>query len=300
MSNSKAMVTLAVGKSYADQWERLCRVNWQRYADRHGYDLICFKEPLDGSERGARRSPSWQKCLVLGQPSVQKYERVVWMDSDILVNWASAPCVAAGVAVEKVGAVDAWSIPTPELSEVALQRLYEHWGDTCLHVAHTPREYYAIDGFDCDFEGVVQGGVLVLSPAHHTRTLEDIYFGYEETDKGNYETRALSYELLKAGLVQWIDHRFNLVWLAYKSLYYPFLLSGGQSPSARARSASHGLAARFRRKFYPGAEGPPQERFERLCATTAFLDGFFLHFAGAVSEMSLVDVDASSWRDLLA
>ena len=113
MSNSKAIVTLAVGDDFAAQWERLCRANRQKYAERHGYDLICFKEPLDDSERAVRRSPSWQKCLILSQPSVARYERVVWMDADILINCVSAPCVVEGVAAEKVGAVDAWAIPSP-------------------------------------------------------------------------------------------------------------------------------------------------------------------------------------------
>ena len=35
--------------------------------------------------------------------------------------------------------------------------------------------------------------------------------------------RPLSYELIKADLVHWIDHRFNAVWKNIKCLHYPFL-----------------------------------------------------------------------------
>jgi hypothetical protein len=34
------------------------------------------------------------------------------------------------------------------------------------------------------------------------------------------------------------------------------------------------------------------------CATKALINTFFLHFAGTAGEMRLVDLDATSWRDL--
>ncbi|XWK85976.1 MAG: hypothetical protein U7127_17335 [Phormidium sp.] len=51
MKHSKAIVTLVIGKVYQERWESLCRANWQQYADKHGYDLICIDTPLDNSER---------------------------------------------------------------------------------------------------------------------------------------------------------------------------------------------------------------------------------------------------------
>ena len=145
----------------------------------------------------------------------------------------------------------------------------------------------------------MQGGVLVLSPLHHRQILEDIYFRYEETEKGNYEMRALSYELIKAGVVQWIDHRFNLVRLAYKSLYYPFLFGEGSESHRASRPEADSLAAPLRNRISSGARAPRPREFEKLCATTAFLNSFFLHFAGAVSEMELVEAGTTSWRELL-
>ncbi len=65
---NKAIVTLAVGHAYSERFEQFCRKNWMEYAARHGYDIVVFKDPLDRSERVAKRSPAWQKCLVLSQP----------------------------------------------------------------------------------------------------------------------------------------------------------------------------------------------------------------------------------------
>src|SRR3977135_1510492 len=94
-----AIVTLAIGTAYSDRFEQLCRKNWTGYAERHGFDLFVIEEPLDSSERGTKRSPAWQKCLVLGVPGLAGYERVVWVDSDIVLNPA-APSILDGIPIE--------------------------------------------------------------------------------------------------------------------------------------------------------------------------------------------------------
>lgn len=82
MKHSKAIVTLAIGNNFLERWKSLCQLNWQQYADKHGYALVCIDTPLDNSERAQQRSPSWQKCLILSQEFAQQYERVVWIDSE--------------------------------------------------------------------------------------------------------------------------------------------------------------------------------------------------------------------------
>ncbi|MEJ7700940.1 MAG: hypothetical protein WKF71_15025 [Pyrinomonadaceae bacterium] len=248
MSNRKAIITMAVGDAYLRLWREKCRNGWQKYADKHGYDVVCIDTPLDDSVRARQRSPAWQKCLILGQKFIEKYERVVWVDADILINHASAPCIASTVPINKIGAVDAWAMPSPELAQAALDRLYDYWGDTCTIRDRTAQDYYASYGIAADFEQVVQTGVLVLSPSHHRYLLEKVYFDYEETGKGNFEMRPLSYELLKADSVHWLNHRFNLVWLVYKVLYYPFLLG--------APPRNSGLLAKINRRFF---------RFTTIC-----------------------------------
>jgi hypothetical protein len=47
----QAIVTLTIGSAYAERFEQLCRANGSAYAERHGFDLVVIKEPLDSSER---------------------------------------------------------------------------------------------------------------------------------------------------------------------------------------------------------------------------------------------------------
>jgi hypothetical protein len=68
---TKAIVTLAVGDEYRALWNAKARPSWERYAARHGYELIALHEPIDTSPLG-RRPMSWQKLLVLGASASER------------------------------------------------------------------------------------------------------------------------------------------------------------------------------------------------------------------------------------
>ncbi|MBE9224311.1 tetratricopeptide repeat protein [Phormidium sp. LEGE 05292] len=291
MKQSKAIVTLAIGEKYLQFWQRFAQENWQNYADKHGYDLICIDKPLDTSERAQARSASWQKCLILSQEFSQQYERIVWIDSDILINTSSAPCIVEGVPIEKVGAVDYWSSPTPELLAQTLEREYDYWESLGIPFIkeYTAKDYYTNYGLPSHFEKIVQAGVMVLSPHYHREICEKAYFDYEEKGgpEWHYEMRPLSYELLKADCVHWIDHRFNLCLYPYMMLHYPFLLDN--------LPPDYSLLAEPKIPLDLGVLSHHIQK--KICATTAFINSFFLHFAGCGEMIHIVDLSATSWRD---
>jgi CRISPR/Cas system-associated protein Cas5 (RAMP superfamily) len=76
----KAIVTITLGETFKKMFNELCRENWQKYCDKYSYDLIIINEPLDTTERSKKRSPSWQKLLILSQDWSQNYERIVCLD----------------------------------------------------------------------------------------------------------------------------------------------------------------------------------------------------------------------------
>jgi hypothetical protein len=298
MRHSKAIVTITIGSKYLETWKILCEANWQQYAEMHGYDLICIDRPLDTSDRAKGRSPAWQKCLILSQDFSREYERIVWIDSDILINTDCAPSIIAGVPDHKVGAVAAYSTPTRQLFLQALDRCYRYYESRDVRVVRqcTPEEYYKSYGFPASpYDEVVQSGVLVLSPKYHRDVLERTYIHYESKNGPEWagsdawsEMPPLSYELLTAKLVHWIDHRFNQGWIPYQLMHYPFLATAGPT-----RSFARAVRQRAAKLF-----GFPTElELRRACVTAAFLSNFALHFAGDKSDMPLVDVDARSWTD---
>lgn len=195
---------------------------------------------------------------MLSQPFAKAYEQIVWVDADILPN-PEAPAIARGVPPELVGAVDEFSTPTPELHRQTLAKLYRLWEAQGIPFIRneTPAEYYRAFGLPGSFDHVVQTGVMVLSPAYHRELLEDTYASYEDRGTAwNYEMRPLSYELLRAGCVTWLDPKFNYIWGSYKALHFPFLLNHPDHPSAPS------------------------------CAAQALRDVHFLHFAGSTDELA--------------
>jgi len=171
----KAIVTLAIGVEYKRRWYTLCARNWARYGARHGYDIICIDKPLDYEARASRRSPSWQKCLILSQDFAKNYDRIIYIDADIIINSSTAPDIAADVPISKVVAVDEWAQPTPELHAQAVERQLEFWREHTLDHMMPGIRHYTSFGLMGGFDQLVQAGVLVLSPAHHRKILKYIY-----------------------------------------------------------------------------------------------------------------------------
>jgi hypothetical protein len=219
-----AIVTLLLGRPYWLAWHEVCEPGWRAYADRHGYDIIAIDRPLDVSPRAMARSPAWQKCLIL-QPSVAgEYDRIVWLDADIVVN-PDAPSIVDGVPIENIGAVDEFVYPTLEIHQAFWNRMVAQTGDHNPALARIwqsyldPRDYHGFWGLARRGNHIVQTGVLVLSPRHHRALLEHVYYTYE--NKGgpelNYEMRPLSFEIQERNLQHWIDPRFNATFNAILS-----------------------------------------------------------------------------------
>src|SRR5215469_15572908 len=119
-----AIVTLAIGDAYLNRWRAYCKPGWSRYAERHNFELIVIDRPLDQTPRAAARSPAWQKCLVLRPDIAGSFDRIVWIDSDVLINDRRAfSSIAEGVPLGKLGATDASVFPSREARRQVLMAL---------------------------------------------------------------------------------------------------------------------------------------------------------------------------------
>ena len=292
MRHNKAIVTLVIGQHYQKRWNTICANNWQHYADKHGYDLICIDKPLDNSARAQNRSPAWQKCLILGHERVKRYDRVVWMDSDILIN-TNSPCVVSQVPDQyKLGAVEMFSGPLSECfpktlaqTEMLIDRAKHYFGWSFK----TGKEWYAQSELPSDFDCVVQTGMMVLSPKHHREVLEYTYNNYEQQKEASYEMESLSYELVKTDSVYWLDYKFNRLWIECILRDYPFLLPT-KNPELKI--------IRGWKRLTRGHFQKPDSRITKYCLSAALSNNYFLHFAGTAQFMGWFDTNLSAWSDL--
>jgi len=285
----KAIVTFAIGKHYYKRWHKLCEANWRRYAEHHGYDLICIDSPLDKSLRAQSRSAAWQKCLILSDERVKKYDRVVWVDSDILIN-PNAPCIVSKVPEDKVGAVEMFTGPLGESLPGKDQFLIDRSIDLYNWSFRTGRDFYRNVGLPSTFAKVAQTGVMVLQPSRHRSILEHTYYTYQQVDQGHYEMESLSYELVKTDCVYWLDYRFNRLWIECVLRDYPFLLPKPKLENKIVRGWKHMLRGDFRL---------PPKKITTACLNSAFLNSYFLHFAGQTQYMVWLNTNVSHWSQLI-
>src|SRR5260221_12700147 len=101
-------------------------------------------------------------------------------------------------------------------------------------------------------------------PPHHREIFEDVYFNYTTAElKGlTGEMRPLSYELLCADLVHWLEPNWHAIWSIEKQLRYPFLFG----------EFAHPLMGE--------------------CATRTLSQNYLLHFPGYGHEVTSVNFDA--------
>jgi len=249
----KAIVTAIIGDKHRNLWERNARDSWQRYATRHGYEIILVQSLLDGSPLGASRQIPWQKLLIFSEPQIRDFDRVVWIDADIIINDA-APSVIEAVPEEKIGAVpDQALLSSPTLATVFTQLNKDQGPDAAARA----RKRYAVNTLSPAFDLLLNTGVMVLSPRHHRDFFEHVYNSYGEGPNSFVEQMPLSYEILSRDLYHPLDPRFNVLWFEYKFAWHQLL------------------------RAFP-ALAP-------ICIANALANSFFLHFALHTDEMNLYD-----------
>jgi len=264
-----ALTTVCIGDKYRNTWERFSRKSWELYAEKHDYSLVVIDEPIDRSDRGTARSPAWQKCLVLEHPALREYERVVWIDADIVINTTTAPDILYGIPSEKIGAVISGAYLHEDLKVPFLERLRGR-----SYPPHQDSRVWSEDqrfwqhGLQHPTHEIVQTGVLVLSPSHHAPLLRQVYDGQYPVDLPGYEQMPLSSAILVNDLLQHLNSRFNAV--IYEILFadYPYLLSSSV---------------------------PNKQYLLAMAVAAVYVNAFFAHFAYQQDLVESLAMAANLW-----
>lgn len=249
---------------------------------RHGYDLIVITEPIDTSDLARSRSANWQKLLILERPDISNYERVIWLDSDILIN-SEAPCITSMCSESSIGVVLYRDIQ--DASETALH--HERWAAAASESAqHIPRNilrkffdnYYAAYGLNASTHLRFNTGVLVLTPRRHASFLKHVYFSHQR-DAFDKEQTALNFELVQANCYQVLDRRFNIQVADELLIHYPFIYFRAGDIGEFCNNANFGVVA-------------------GMCLANIFEKSFFYHSCGSSWCIGLLHefLRGTEWR----
>lgn len=227
---SAAIAIVAIGDIFRRAHERIFRPSVARYAARHGYDLLMVRDHLGAAEFHGRDCISFTKLMVPFQDSVQRYDRLLVLDADILVH-AQAPPFHLLDLGDGIGVVDEWSQPTPA-ARLALQ----HGGRR----ETSPRDYYGLAGFPIETGLVINSGMFVCAPARHADFFRGVVArrlpGQPGHPRGfHFEQAAFGYELQMACLARLLPAAWNRVW----PLHRPSPIAGvGAADGAASRAVA--------------------------------------------------------------
>lgn len=220
--HKRAIVSVVIGEEYLRVWTAMSRPNWQAYCDRHGYDLICITDHMDASERGLGRSPAWQKCLILDQPWSGAYDRIVWVDADIIISSIAPDICASAPDPAMVGVCVSGDQMSEADKHIYFERLHKMTIDpdkVMVAWGYHEGNRLAQDGIPAEGVPMLNTGVMVLTPALHNQVFLDTYA--MEGASRLYEQPHLSHELFKRGLIHKISPRFNWIVQEIMVLHFP-------------------------------------------------------------------------------
>lgn len=253
------LVTFTFGQRYEELFALHFRASVVGYCLRHGYEFRQVRSPLDGFRAATRGGGVLaQKLLVATLEFGGEYDAVVWLDSDVYVT-EDAPDIVA--ACPDTGVVCGTNQNAQFNERVRLYNQLSHGYE------QTGSEWYADRGIDFDADDVLQSGVLVFRPKHHSQVCSEIY---EATIRNEHYRRHgedqpfFSYEFLRRGLVHFLDWEFNAVW----PLHFNFV-SVGRGDDAEKRA---------------------------IMSRLLFIS-HFVHFTSA-ADVSLLDSALEGYRDL--
>ncbi|MBF0123751.1 MAG: hypothetical protein HQL60_00280 [Magnetococcales bacterium] len=283
----EAIVTLVIGDSFRYSWEGAAKASWVRYAEKHDLDIVLIQQPLDGSLMAQSRSPAWQKCLILSLPWSQLYQRIIWVDADIIIN-PHSPHICYGVPQQQVGAVINYDQMSLAEKHIRLDRTTASTKpddlapmQTLEEVAHNFKRfnnflYRHLENMDTDESRTISTGVLVLSPQlqRHRELLEDTYHFPQRTKC--YEQHPLSLLLMQRGLLYELNPRFNWHLFEYFAVHCPKLL---------AKTKEDTIPDNF-----------PWSLFMEL-VENEFHNSYFLHFAALGYLFNYMRIQISSIDD---
>ena len=263
----KAIVTLAIGGSFEDQWRKNSLPLLLEYCKNHKLGLYLQNSSLDSQK--VKKKLQWQKLLLANELKINFsfIEEFCYIDTDILVN-KNAPSVFASTN-GKLSLVSQFNNLPFEL-DLILRRIafYRHNFlsksyplDSSLFMSvqqiydfHklTPQPDYACTGF---FAGNIE---------EHSEPMNDIYHDYPSSistlTEGGDEP-IINYEFQNQFEINWLPYQFQALWLYEMAAHYTFLY-----------------------------ENIDKLELIKNCVEASLENNVFLHFAGGWHESKMISI----------
>ena len=273
------LATIAIGDKYYAAWESNAFPGWEKYCQRHQLGLVVFDDDIVSTNNRYWKKATWQKMLIgsILKGSALSVNNVCYLDTDILINH-HAPNIFDSYDPEAIGLVSLRKrLPYPYnelLRRIAFLR-HTHYDksyplDSALFMSL--EQLYKYHELPPQPDEACMG-LIVFNVANHTELMRGWFEKYDRNiqsvTNGGDQTHT-NYEIQNWGNVQWLDYRFQAIWVFEMAWKYPFLYdSGRENPS-----------------------------LIRECIEASLYANYLLHFAGSWHESEMWKIGGFLKREL--
>lgn len=226
------IVTLNIGKSYIDSWEKYSLYSWMKYCKKHKLGLISFNDELISENSKYYKKKQWQKLLIANNLMNSKLNinNLCYLDSDIIINYNS-PNIFDFHHPDKISLVSQFNNVPYNLNIITRRIAY-------LRKKYYSKKYPIDSSIHMNLEQIYHfhnlknqkdyccTGLMVFNLKNFESFLTKIFYKYDKniiTLTNGGEEALVNYEILKSKKFKLLDYKFQAIWLFEMAMHYPFL-----------------------------------------------------------------------------
>ena len=266
------LVSIAIGQKHYFDWKRFSSKLWLKYCKRNNLGLIIIYKDLISKESLNWKSPTWQRLLVSQylRLNLKNVGNICLLDTDIFIN-PLAPNIFSKHKRNKISAVKAYKDIPFLKSNFNLRKKLVFLRKNFLSknyplnssLTASPQEIFKYYKFKKIFNNYFVAGLLVFNVKKFQKILSNIYRKYCSKTLNKKFTGVevpLNNELMSLNLINWIDYKFQAIWLFEIADKYNFL---------------------YYNKF-------KDKKILKIVIEQILIENYFLHFAGTLSDANNV------------
>ena len=224
--------SIVFGKEFYKDYQKYSLPFVKKYCENHGLGLIIFEKDLISKKSEFWKKATWQKMLVGDylKKKIKNVKNVCMMDVDILVN-PEAPNIFDFHKDDKISVVSLRN-NLPFSWDKAVRNISFHRNkyyskkyplDSAIHMS--VKDLYKIHNFKIQKDEFC-AGIYIFNVNKFHKIIKNWFFKYKKdlySVTGGGEQTHFNYEVQNHGKVNFIDYRFQAIWVFEMAIYYPFL-----------------------------------------------------------------------------
>lgn len=264
-SGNKALVTIAIGDEYLNNWKLRALQSWKNYANKFNLQIIVITDHLITKSDPSWKKPQWQKMLIADyiERVYPNITEICYLDTDIIIN-EFAPNIFNEIKDKKVASVSLrYNLPFDRESVykklAVLRRNYldpTYPLDSALLISIEDLYlYHNLPPQNDEF----CTGVLLFKVNQFSQVMKDWFYLYNSsinTITNGGEQTHLNFHILSENFYHNIDYKWQAIWSYEAAWKYPFLFKSNLK----------------------------NLELTKECAKATLSENYFLHFASRWTE----------------